>query len=93
MASSATLKALEGDWQYTSEKVIYQNKVNSFIVYSYQIKVQHITTQLTIFNVHVNDERKGKSCVNMLTGPGPSEADCQADGGAGVDGGLHDTQG
>ena len=91
MASSASLKALEGDWQYTSEKVIYQNKVNSFIVYSNQIKVQYITTQLTI-NVHVNDERKGKSCV-MLKGPGPSEADCQADGGAGVDGGLHDTQG
>ena len=89
MASSASLKALEGDWQYTSEKVIYQNKVNSFIIL---IKVQHITTQLTIFNVHVNDERKGKSCL-LLTGPGPSEADCQADGGPGVDGGLHDTQG
>ena len=89
MASSASLKALEGDWQYTSEKVIYQNKVNSFIIL---IKVQYVPTQLTIFNVLVNDERKGKSCV-MLTGPGPSEADCQADGGPGVDGGLHDTQG
>jgi len=92
MASSASLKALEGDWQYTSEKVIYQNKENSFIVYSNQIKVQYVPTQLTISNVHVNDERKGKSCV-MLTGPGPSEANCQADGGPGVDGGLHDTQG
>ena len=40
MASSASLKSLEGDWQYTSEKVI--NIKQSQPPNCYQIKVQYI---------------------------------------------------
>ena len=57
MASSASLKSLEGDWQYTSEKVLsILNKVNPLIVIKSKF---NILTQFK-YTPHVHEEKNVK---------------------------------